>query len=398
MALASAYTAVAIKAQAGAGAFTQPSSSADTYPCANARPKFDPITAQSPEYLGTIHRPGDIVLGSRASLTFQIVLRGPGGSVPPAAGAFIPGRLLVAAGFTENILSATVPTGGAEAIGGSPAATTSSLALGASAVGTADLYKGLALNLSDNGSGYLKQLTAIQNYTSGKVASLFETLGAEPAANYVIPKQLAYQLSAAAPSTYLSVSVWLGGVRYDFADMVPTSVRFNVPTSSRDSQDFPVIEFTLEGSYQAFEDEVPPTVTALGAIPPYRNGDFWLANKALGMSSFSCDLGIQAAYPPNPNFASGYEGGQIVETRRSAQVTLNHNLKSTIDFWDKFDQQTNVPLWAQWGYGAGSSIMFNIPRARIVPPDPDNSGQLVTQQINMLIDDASRAVNLIFPY
>ena len=394
MALRSLNTAIAIKTQSAAGTFTQPSSSTDTYPCANVRPSIETITGQNPEYLGTIHRPGDIVFGSRASLTFQTVLRSPGGSSPPAAGAFIPGRLFTAAGFTENILSTAVP---ASAEAGS-AGTTTTFTLGAGATGTADLYNGLAISLSDNGSTYLDKLAGIRDYSASKVATFFETLGSAPAANYQIPKQLAYQLSSSPPTETLSISVWMDGVRYDFVDMIPTGMRINVPVASRDATDPPTIEWTLEGNYQAWADEAAPSVTALGNPLPFRDGDMWIGGKALGGSSFSIDLGITAAYPPNPNNASGYEAGLIVETNRSASVALNHNLKSVIDFMALADAQSTMGLWAQWGSAAGSAVMVNVLNARAKYPNPDNGGQILAQTLDLLIDDASKAISVVFMY
>lgn len=395
MAFLSSNTAIAIATQSGAGSFTQPSSSTDTYPCGQVKVDLQPITADNPEYLGTIHRPGQFVLGKKAQVTLQIMMRPPGGSTPPTAGAYIPGRILKAAGFSEVITSAAIPAS-PEALGSG--STTTAAKLGSSATGTAQLYKGMPLILSDNGSGYNRQLTAIRDYTAAKLATLFETLGAPPAANWQIPKSLAYMLSSTAVPPSLSVSVWYDSVRYDFIDMTVASLRFNFPTQTRDSTDYPMMEVTLDGDLYAFADEDSPTVNALGAIPTFKDGDFWIGSKALGGSSFSLDMGIQVGYAPNPNRSSGNDPAQMTETRRTASITLNHVTKAANDLIALADAQSLVGLWAQYGYTAGNMVCFNVPNGRLSYPNPDNSGAFVTQAVDLLIDDAEKAVNLVFPY
>ena len=393
--LRSAFTSVAVAVQSAADTWTQPSSSADTLPCGNARLSFNSITAENPEYLGTVHKPGDFLLGKTAQITFTLPLRPPGGASPPVAGAFIPGRFLRAAGFTENIVAAAIPVA-AEALG--TGSTTSAAKLGTSAAATAQLYKGLGVLLSDNGSVYNRQLTAIRDYSAAKLATLFETLGSAPGANYQIPKQLAYQLSASAPNLNLAVSIWFEAVRYDLINMVVSSFRFNFPASSRDSTEFPSVEITLDGDFYAWADEAAPSIGALGGIPVFKDGDFWIANKALGGSSFTADLGIQVGYAPNPNKQNGNDAAQLISTKRTAALTLNHNTKAAVDFMALADAQGQQGLWAQYGYAAGAMVMFNIPNGRFMIPNPDNGGNFVTQSIDMVIDDADRAINLIYPY
>ncbi|PZU59830.1 MAG: hypothetical protein DI547_04965 [Sphingobium sp.] len=395
MAFLSQQSALALTVESTSGVFNPPSASADIFPVANLRPQIEGITTSNPEYLGTIHAPGDFVIGSKVSISFSITLRPPGGAAPPVAGAFIPGRVLRAGGFTETILSAAVPVA-PEAIGGSP--TTSTVTLGSSAAATAQLYKGLALLLSDNGAAYRNQLTAIRNYTAGKVATLAEVLGAAPGANYQIPKQLAYVQSGSEALPTLSASFWMGQVRYDCVGLSLSSMRFNFPVSTRDATEYPMIECTLEGDIYAFADETAPVIGALGGIPTFKDGDFWIANKALGGSQFSVDMGIRNASPPNPNKASGNDAAQLVGTKRTASITLNHRLKSDIDFYQKAIDQSYHALWAQYGYTAGAMVGFLIPNGRFNYPNPDNSGEFVTQAIDMLIDDAAQGLSLYFPY
>jgi hypothetical protein len=108
--------ALAIKAQSAPGTYATPTSS-DATMVANLSWTPQAITSESPEYTGSIHRAGQIVLGATYDVSFDILIRGPGGASPPAADAFIFGRVMRALGFTENIISSAIPAA-AEALGG----------------------------------------------------------------------------------------------------------------------------------------------------------------------------------------------------------------------------------------------------------------------------------------
>lgn len=394
MAFRSQFTSVAVAVQSAVDVWGNPTS-ADLFPCANVKPNFESILAENPEYTGTVDKPGEFLLGEKVSITLSIPIRPPGGASPPAAGAYIPGRFLRAAGWTENIISAAIPVA-VEALG--VGSTTTSAKLGATAVATAQLYKGLALTLPDIGTGYNRQMTAIKDYTVGKVASLPETLGAAPTTNYQIPKQLAYQSGAAGSPPVLSLSVWYEAVRYDLINMTVSSLKFTFPVTTRNSTEYPMIELTLEGDVYGWADQAAPLVGALGAIPTFKDGDFWIANKALGGSTFSVDMGIQVGFPPNPNKPAGNDAAQITMTKRTASITLNHNLKATIDFRALALAQSQQSLWAQYGYTAGAMVSFLVPNGRLTYPNVDNGSEFVTQALDLLIDDSDKAVNLIFPY
>lgn len=395
MALSAASTAIALVVQGAAGAYSAPTN-ADLYPCANARLELAGVTVANPEYTGSVQQNGDFVAGKTVSLTFSMMLRPPGGAAPPAAGAYIPGRVLRGAKFTENVVSAAIPAV-AEAIGAGP--TTTSVTLGASAAATADLYKGMSLFLSDNNGGaYPKALTMIRGYSAGKVASLAETLGAAPSANYQIPKQLAYtrDISAADPNP-LSIKVWLGGKRYDMIDMTVSSLQFVVPTSTRASAENPMFTVTLSGDIYADADEAVPAIPALGPIPFFKDGDEWLAYKAIGGSTFTLDMNIGVGYPPNPNKPSGNDAPQLTSVKPGLSITKQLALKAQFDSMAIADAQTYQPFWAQWGYTAGNMVsMFAEGRFNYASPDIGQDFNMET--IDLLIDVASRNVSIVFPY
>lgn len=394
MALRSAFTSVAVAVQSAPDSWANPSSSTDLFPCSEVKPNFESILAQNPEYLGSVDRPGDFLLGEKVSVSISIPIRPPGGASPPSAGAFKLGRFLRAANFTETILSSAIPAS-PEAVA---AATTGSITLGAGAAATADLYRGLAVLISDNGASYPRQLAAIRDYTAAKVATLAETLGYTPAANYQIPKQLAYLSGAAGDPPNLSLKIWYDKCRYDLINQVVSSAKFTFVTSTRDSTEYCKLDLTVEGDVYDWADEDAPSVGALGAIPTFKDGDMWLANKAVGGSGFNIDMGIKVGFPPNPNKAQGNDAAQITETRRTGQVNLNHNLKSVVDFRALATAQAYHALWAQYGYTAGNMVGLLVPNTRLTYPNVDNGGEFVTQTIDLLVDDPTKSVCLYFPY
>jgi len=392
MADLSQKTVLGITVQASAGTYNAPGVS-DCYPIANLRPTINGVKVTNPEYSGTVHKPGDAIVGKKVSLSFQMVVRGPGGATPPAAGDWIPGRLLRAVGFTEVVTAAAIPAA-AEALA---AADTDNVTLGDGAAATADLYRGLALNLVANGVAP-KSLTSIVAYGADKVAQLPEVFGAAPVGNYQIPKQLSYLLSAAESTVLLSSSFWLGRVRYNLVDVAVSAFKATFTASTQDSASYCLYDVTLEGKIESTADENATVLQPAGPAPFFKDGDFWVDKLALGGSSFSIDMGVKLGYPPNPNEADGNDAGQIVETTRTVSLTLNQQLKATKDFIALADAQGYHSIWAQFGQASGNIVSVLIPEARFDYQSPDPSGDFVTQQGDMLIDAADKAICITFPY
>lgn len=387
-------SALAFKTKTAGSAWSAPSSTLDITTVANLGWTPNAQTADNPEYTGTIHRNGPIVLGASYDVTFDVILRGPGGTNPPAADAFMIGRILRTLGFTENILSAAIPVA-PEALGGGSTATVATL--GATAAATADLYKGLALHLASTGSAPTG-FTMIRSYSAAKAAGLAETLGGAPTGNYQIPKQLAYTLSATGTPPVLDMSLWQGTTRYDFIDMAPTRAVITFPTSSRDSTEYPRISLTYSGDAYADATDTCPTVSSALAIPPFRGGKLHIAGVAMGGSSVSIDLGLRAGFAPNPNKTSGSDPGQLVETRRSMTLDLNKVAKSYLDMLALARAQSYSPIQGLYGFGSGNYIGFVATDARFNFPSNQAGADFHTTTGEVYVDDANKGISLVFPY
>lgn len=394
MADLSLQTVLGIAVETTPGTYIAPGV-ADLVTVADLKPTIDPLTADIREYTGSIHRPGPVVLGKTFSVSGKILLRGPGGASPPAAGAWVPGRVLRAAGFAEAITSTAVPVA-PEALGAG--GDTSNVVLGASGSATDDIYVGLLMMLSGLGANRAA-LSPVRDYAgSTKTALLAETTGAAIAGNWQLPKQLTYLLSTGAPPT-LSVSCWVGKRRYNGVGCAISSFKINLPTSSREGQDVPSIEFTLTGDVQsAVDDANPPSPPAGLAIPPFRDGKLWVSNQQVGGSSVTIDLGAQVGYAPNPNKKTGNESAQLTETTRTVNLTLNQVAISTFDDITMSDSQANYPLFGLWGLASGNAFGLLVTDMRFAPRSPDNSGALVTNTGTAYIDGANRTIALSIPF
>lgn len=390
-------TVVGLTLEATPGTFNAPSSATDLLTVADLRPNIQGLTSDVNEYTGSIHKPGAKVGGATFEITGRALLRGPGGSAPPAADTYVLGRLLRAVGFAESITAAAIPVA-AEALGGA-GNTTTVAALGTAAAATDDLYTGMMIMLDALGTiGQADSLSMIKDYVgTGKLATMAETAGAAFSGNYQIPAQLAYILSTAEPPT-LSASCWIGSKRYDGKGLSLSSFRINAPTFTRDSTEYPSIEFTLTGDVYQDADEACPTIDTTMAVPPFKNGKLWVGNTELGGSSLSVDFGAQVAYPPNPNNVTGNDAAVLVETTRKVNYTLNHVAKATFDFIGKANTQDYHSAMAIWGLASGNHMGLLVPQARFNYASPDNGGPLVNMTGEMLVDGADKSVAIVFPY
>lgn len=394
MALKSNNTALAIVKQPTADTFVDPTT--NYMAVSQCRFAIEGVTIDNDEYTGTPWRNGATVAGKRATLSCNIKLRPPGGTTPPAVDAFLPGLVLQAAKFTENRVATAIPAA-PEALGAG--STTTAATLGLTAAATADLYKGYALTLSDNGTGYSRQMTAIIAYTAAKVASLPETLGAAPAANYQLPKQLNYFLDyTVTDPTLLSAKIWIDGHRFNLKNLRVSSLQIVLPTSTKNQAAFPEIQVTFNCDIEANAAEATPAVPAGGAIPLIKDGDCWLNKIKVGVASATLDLGVQTEFPPNPNKVDGVDAAEITGLTASLSMTRQKYLPSVLDTLALADSQTAIPFWEQWGSAAGAMVQVLVTAGRLNYQSPDLGGTLVNETGDLLIDPSSRCVALSFPY
>lgn len=384
-------TACAIAIQAVAGTFDEPTQPDDLMPISNLRPQFTPVSVRNDEYTGSVVKNADSIAGSRKAFSYNVKMRPP--SALPAANAFLLGRLLQACKMTEVRDAAGIAS---EAVGGS--STTTAVNLGTSAGTTDDQYNGYPVVISDNGTGYKRQISQIMDYVgSTKLATIPETITA-PAANYYIPTFLAYMRSISDDDPIiLSQQFWLDGVCYDLRDVRVTQAQIVFPTSTRDQAAFPELQVTVEGILDDYYDEATPSVPSAGTIPLFRDGDMMLNRVPIGGSTFTIDLGLSTENPPNPNEDDGSDAPELVESVARITQQRQRYLKATLDTLGLSEAQTAVPFWAQYGSGAGSMVQVLASAVRLAPPSPDLGGNLINESGDLLVDANDRGIAIVFP-
>lgn len=395
MALKSNNTAVAIAIQSVADTFTAPSQPTDLMPVSSLKLDIAGVTIANDEYTGSPFKNADTVAGKKVTLSYTIKLRPPGGVSIPAANAFLLGRVLQAAKFTELRTSAAIPVA-AEAVS---AGSTTGATLGAGAAATSDLYKGMAISLAGMGTSYKERMSALRSYLASKVATFVETFGTAVTGNYQIPSQIGYMrdVSAADP-IMLSQQVWLDGHQFDLMNCRVTQLQIQVPTSTKDQAAYPELNVTFDGTINANSEQATPAVPAAGTIPLYKDGDGWLAGVRVGLKSFTVDLGVQTENPPNPNKVDGVDAAELVGGVAKVSMVRQKYRPSTIDTLALADAQSNQPFFAQWGNAAGTLVQIVVPDGRLDYQNPDLGGNIIMENGDLLIDALSRGVCINFPY
>lgn len=395
MAFRSQVYALGVKVQSAVNTPATISTSTDLLACYDLSPQSETYTLANPESTGAVERVGDIVMGRSRSITFKVILRGPGGSSPPSADAWVPGRILRAARFTEVSQTSALLAAGAISSG-----TTTGGVLPVGASGTDDFYNGLPAILSDQGSG-VRGITMIRDYVgSSRTATFMETFAVAPAANVSVPAFLGYRYLAGAAELFLSVDWWMDKKRYHMTNGVVTNLQLNFPVNNNADTAFTYMDVTITGDVAATAeiDENAPTMTALGNPPVFRDADWWLDNKSLCGSSCTVDFSIQSERPPCPNSLSGGEAPQVVSVTRSANLNLNEVLLTAADWNAIADAQTYKGLWLQYGNTSGKVVSFGIMDGRIGYSEAENGGSFVTRQVSMMVDGIDKSMSLVFPY
>ncbi len=394
MALKSNNTAVAVAIQSAVDAFTEPTKPTDILPVSNLSLSIEGVPLANDEYTGSVFKNGDEITGKRVTIGYTVKLRPPGGSSIPDANAFLLGRLLQAAKFTELRTTSAIPAS-AEAVS---SGSTTGATLGAGAAATADLYKGLAIILSGMGTDYKTRMSAIRSYTAAKVAVFMETFGGSVTGNYQIPPQLGYlrDVSSADP-IILSQEVWLDGHRFDLMNCRITGLTIPVPTSTKDQPAYPEVQVTMDAVIAAHEDEATPVVPSRGTIPVFKDGVCSLAGVLVGSQTFTVDLGLQTENPPNPNKVDGNDAAELVGGVASVQMTRQKYRKATLDTLTLADGQAQHPFFAQWGQSAWNMVQIVVPDFRFDYQNPDLGGNIIMENGRLVIDALSRGVCINFP-
>lgn len=390
----SRVVAMAIAIQSVAGTFTAPNTTTDLMAVSVPSNSFEAITADDPTATGAIWASPRVYLGKTGTAGATFPLRGPGGVAPPAASAWVPGRVLQAAGWAEVILATA---SGSSLVAGS---TTSTLALAASESAVDKFLVGAPIQQVNIGTGFL-QTSIVRDYVgSTKTAEIGETIGSAPAAAapYNIPAHIRYVLGTMSTApTLLSISVWRDKKRYDYRDWRPTSLTIDIPVSNEANQSFPTIEFTGRGVPVTVADDTTPTLpTSILSlpVPAARNGKFYLDKTKLGHQELKFSETTEVGAASNQNQAAGQDGYDILSGTRSIDLDLNQQNVTDFDIETRIANQTKMPIMATWGAGAGNQFGFIIPNACLDPFSPGDRNGYVSLTGNAYATDVDKSAAL----
>jgi len=326
----------------------------------NVRVTPNPNVIRTNEVTPSLDPFDSIVGGMWIGLAFDVYLKGNGtpGTAPEWA------VLLKACGWSETITATAVPPT-AEALGGG--GTTLIATLGATAVGTSQLYRGMPIQFTSA----VTLDSFIRNYNAGKVATLTDTASGSltGTTSYQIPVNVLY---SPASTTIPSVTFYFynDGIRY-----VMVGARGNA-TFRLESGGPGVISFDFRCMFVSKTDVALPTITYDTTRPPiWKGGSFTINQVASAGAAMTLDCGNQLTNPDNPNATEGFDPAVI--TMRNMQGTINPNetLIATRDIMNDFRTQTKRPLHAHFGSTAGNRVGLTIPSALYTGSTPgDRNG------------------------
>lgn len=360
MALRTKNAVILAKIEATAGTDAAPVASTDAVLVENPQFNPNPNLVNTDEVSGSLDGAGPMVGGLKATLSFDVYLKGAGaaGTVPEI------GKLLRACGFAETINAAAIPVAPeACAAGGS----ISTAVLGASAAATAQLYRGMPIAIS----GAVTGNSFIADYTAAKLATLTDTLSAAIVAtsNYQIPANVLYSPASNSIPT-LTLYLYADGLRYR---MVGCRGTWQLKA---DAGGVGKISFTFSGVVLDKADIAVPVPTYdQTRAPVWINGKMLYNRLVAAVSQLSLDGGLSVVFPDNPNAVQGFDVPEITDRKITGSINPLETLKATRDIFGDFTAGTRRIMHAMLGSTAGNRVGITIPAAHVTNQTPsDRSG------------------------
>jgi hypothetical protein len=388
-------TALGITIQPTPGVYNEPTS-ADLIAVSQPDNGSDGITSDDPTLVGSVFAAPRQFIGRRGRAGATFVLRGPGGSEPGAAGSYVAGRIMQAAGFAE-VINQT------EIIGTATGGSTSSIILAGGASSAADFYKGMPIQHANIGAAdSIRGTSLIRGYDgTSKTATLMETLGAAVAAGqYRIPPSLTYLLTTGLSIPMLSAKVWRHKKAYRYRDCALNAFAINIPVANNDNTDLPSIEFSMFGVPVPSIDELCPPLTSaqLSTPAPAKDGKFTFNGIKLGHQTLRLEFSLETAALPNQNFVEGQESYEIMSGTRTVTLDLNEQLVAQLDIDALTDSQVPVPLQSGWGSAPGRRFLVGVPNGPLDAFSPAGRNGFVGLSGGLAPSDVDRSIALSVLY
>ena len=332
-------------------------------------PKFSVNNVQTNELSGSLDGLGPLVGGKKAEITFEVYLKGSGTAGTPPEYA----DLLKACGMAETILGTALPVSAeACAAGGS----TTSAILGVSASTTAQAYRGMPINLTGVAAGN----SFISDYTSGKAATLTDTMGAAIVAttSYQIPANVVYgPASNNIPS--LTMYYYIDGIRYR---LVGCRGQMNIKL---DTNGVAVLQFTFMGMFLDKADASMPASPVFDATRPpiFLNGKCLINRLPAATRAIQLSDGMQLVFPDDPNAVEGINTPEHTSRRWTGSMDPLETLVATRDLLADMTAGTSRIMHARFGQVAGNRVGITIPQARFTQVNPGDRDGMATNDVQI---------------
>ncbi len=368
-----------IKLQSAEGVIATLDPTTDAVPFeAGSFRKGSPFTSQSAnEANGSYVASQPMIVGQAVPLSFRAFMKGAGAGTTYTSSVKPPYHApLQACGwrgqFTAAIAAAALAAG-----------STTTATLGTGFTGTAQLYTGMPLILSVGpGAG---QFPLITNYTSGKLATLSDTLDALTTSTLAaLPANWTYAGTSPADASARStdhpcatVALYEDGNLYTWMD-----VR-GVMDLEGETAKAGMATFNLSGTYMGVTTPGMPTNQVLASqSPPILTKGSGAASAALvnrvelPISRWALQAGSQLEQVADPNTAHGFGAGQLGGREPMFTADPLRTLASTRDAIAEIEAASLYPIALRFGQTAGNRWSLLIPQAQAVKADDGDRGQL----------------------
>ncbi|MCG8506167.1 MAG: hypothetical protein MI755_16305 [Sphingomonadales bacterium] len=357
---------VALEVQAAVGTEETITPADDAFSVENARMTFDPQITQTNEGSGSLDRSAPIIGGMKAGINFDVIGRASGtaGTPPPY------GDALVCCAMSEIITATAVPASPeALAAGGSQVMAV----LGASASTTAQIYRGMPLDLT----GAVQDLVTIWDYDTSKNAKITKDVGASLIAttSYQVLPNVLYR-PASTSLKVCTIHFWRDGRKFRLKDCKGTvSTTFTAAGVLR-------LSFQFRGVLVADpEDEAVPSVTITNATTPiWKGGLSRLDGKIIKVNTLTLNDGITLADPDNPENNEGFDPPEATAREWGGQIDPSATLVATRNALAEVRAGGTHNMAALLGSTAGNRIACTVPAAQFTGyEEPDREGIVVDQ-------------------
>jgi hypothetical protein len=347
--------------------------------------QFDQTAVPNSEMTGSLDRAPAIVGGLRPRLRLTMPLRGSGtaGTAPEW------GRLLQCATMQETLTAAAVPVSPLALSAGGASAVT----LGATFGATAQQYRGMPLALGAI-TGDQPALSAIADYTAGRVASLIHTVSTAFTVTQTaqIPINQRYSpTSDEAVFRTCTIYFFADGMRWRFTGCLGTW-SLDLTTGGIGQ-----LSFDLVGTFLDYSATALPTgwnTVIRPTAPRFVAGACRLNGAIARVRALSVQAGVATVLPENPEALEGYDPAVPVE--RDVAGSLDPLMDTTVSVarFNNFRGGTNMILGAILGSTAGNRFAVVLPSIRATAMNPGDRGSLGVDSIGFQADGADSPVFL----